>query len=364
MNKPLTLGRYRGVEVVLDISMLLLTLLLVVSLYADLTSGFGGGGVGTIALSAVGGALFLGGVILHEISHTEIALQRGLEVARIRLFLLGGVSEIQEEAAKPGDEFAISIAGPVTSGILGGGLVLLSVVLPDSWDQTTRTIQVSGWAHLALAVFNILPGYPLDGGRALRALLWGRRGDKDSATKTATWVGRQFGLVVIGIGAWLAVRGYLVGGMWTALIGWFVNRTSVAAASREDFLAKVRGHTLADVMRPITETVAQDLSVERLVDLYTVGPRLATQAVEAEGRIVALVGEPEIEDVPEEERGSTTVSEVMIEVGPDDVIEASTELVELLQRDTTPSRRIVVTEGAVAVGVVTSDEFGRFMRNI
>lgn len=364
MNRPITLGRYRGVEVILDTSMLLLTLLLVASLYADLVSGLGGGGVGTILLSVIGGVLFLGGVVLHEVSHTELALQRGLEVARIRLFLLGGVSEIQEEAANPRDEFAISIAGPITSAILGGGLVVLGIVLPSSWEQVTRVAIVSGWAHLALAVFNILPGYPLDGGRALRALLWRRRGDKDSATKTAVRVGRQFGLVVIGVGAWLAIRGFLIGGVWTALIGWFVNRTAAAAAVREEFLTRVRGHTLADVMRPITETVRQDLTVERLVDLYTVGPRLSTQAVEHDGRIIALVGEPEVADLAEAERTTTLVSDVMVLVGPADVIEASTDLVDLLKRETSPSRRIVVTEGPRAVGVVTSDEFGRFLRTV
>jgi Zn-dependent protease len=362
MNRPIILGKYRGVEVVLDTSMLLLTLLLVVSLYADLASRAGGGGAASIVLAALGGVLFLGGVILHEMSHTRQALLRGLEVSRIRLFLLGGVSEIQEEAASARDEFAISIVGPVTSLLLGGGLLLLGLVLPSSWGDLTRVVFVTGWAHLALAVFNALPGYPLDGGRALRALLWRRRGDKDSATDTALRVGRQFGLVVVGVGAWLAIQGLLIAGMWTALVGWFVNRTANAAAVRERFLSQVRGYTLADVMRPITETVRKDVSVERLVDLYTVGPRLATQAVEENGRIVALVGAIEVQDVPDDDRATTMVSEIMIRVEPDDIADISTDLIELLQRESSPSRRILVTDGDTAVGVVTSDEFARFLR--
>ncbi len=361
MNRPLVLGRFRGVEIVLDISMLLLTFLLVVSLYADLAGG-GGGGPGTAILAALGGVLFLGGVVLHELSHTQLALQRGLTVARIRLFLLGGVSEIQEEATTPRDELAIAVAGPITSGLLGGALVLLALTLPDTWEQAARVVLVSGWAHLALAVFNILPGFPLDGGRALRAVLWSRRGDKTAATMTAIWFGRQFGLVVIGVGAWMAFRGLLVAGMWAALVGWFVNRTAAAAAAREQFLARIRGHTLRDVMRPITETVDKDITVERLVELYTVGPRLATQAVEDGGRIVALVGEGEIADLEPEQRMSSRVAEIMVPVGPDDVADADTDLVEVLQRESSPSRRLVVTEGNRAVGVVTSDEFGRFLR--
>lgn len=362
MNRPIVLGRYRGVEIVLDASMLLLTLLLVVSLYADLASAPEGGGFGTVVFAALGGVLFLGGVILHEVSHTELALQRGLAVARIRLFLLGGVSEIEEDAATARDEFAIAVAGPITSALLGGALVVLAVVVPSSWGQVDRVVLVSGWAHLALAVFNILPGFPLDGGRALRALLWARRGDKQSATATTLGVGRRFGLVVIGVGAWLAIRGLLVAGMWAALVGWFVNRTATAAAAREEFLERLRGHTLRDVMRPITETVDKDISVQRLVDLYTVGPRLATQAVEVGGRIVALVGESEIAALDDALRRTTPVAEVMVPVGPDDVVTAETDLVKLLQRSSSPSRRILVTEGDRAIGVVTSDEFGRFLR--
>jgi Zn-dependent protease len=362
VNRPLVLGRFRGVEIVLDVSMLLLTLLLVVSLYADLVSGSGGGGTATIVFAALGGVLFLGGVVLHELSHTQLALQRGLDVTRIRLFLLGGVSEIQEEAATPGDELAIAVAGPITSGLLGGGLVALTLLIPETWDQAGRVVLVSGWAHLALAVFNVLPGFPLDGGRALRALLWSRRGDKEAATMTTVRVGRQFGLVVIGVGAWLAIRGLVVVGMWAALVGWFVNRTATTAAARERFLSKVRGHTLREVMRPITETVDENLTVERLVDLYTVGPRLATQAVEHDGRIVALIGEEEIADLDAAARAATRVADVMVHVGPDDVATADTDLVDLLQRASSPSRRVLVTEGQRAIGVVTSDEFGRFLR--
>lgn len=363
MNRPVVLGRYRGVDVVLDTSMLLLTLLLVVSIYVDLASVPGGGDAWSAVLAVLGGVLFLGGVVLHEVSHTRLALDRGLAVARIRLYLLGGVSEIEEEAATPEDELSISIAGPVVSLLLGLGLVAVGLALPTPWHDVRRVVTVSGWAHLALAVFNALPGYPLDGGRVLRAFLWRRHGDKDRATTTALGFGRRFGLVVIGVGAFLAIRGLLVAGIWTALIGWFVNRTTVTATLRQEFIARVRGHTLADVMRPITETVPKQLTVERLVELYTVGPRLATQAVEDEGRIVGLIGERDLEATPTERRTTTTVADVMVPVGPGDVVEAATELVVLLQRDASPSRRLLVVDGDTAVGVLSSDEFGRFLRN-
>ena len=363
MNRGFVLGRYRGVAVVLDTSMLLLTLLLVVSLYADLVSRLNGGGAVTVILAGLGGVLFLGGVILHEVSHTALALRRGLQVARIRLFIFGGVSEIQSEAKTANDEFAISVVGPVTSVALGGGLVLLGVLVPDSWRELSRVLVVSGWAHLALGVFNILPGFPLDGGRALRALLWRSRGDKDSATSTALLVGKRFGLVVIGVGAWLAIRGLVGAGMWVALIGWFVNRTAVAAEHRENFLERVRGHTIGDVMRPITETVRQDLTIDRLIDLYTVGPRLATQAVEVDGRIIGLIGATEIDDIDDDRRGVTSVAEVMVRIGPSDVVPATADLVEVLDRESSPSFWIVVTSGARAVGVVTGDEFKRFLRD-
>ena len=202
--RPFRIARVLGVDVIGDPSLVALGVLLAWVIYLELSlPEINVSGTTAFVGALVGGVIFLGTVLAHEVSHTAVAQRRGLEVKRIRLMIFGGASELQEESDSPATEAAVAIVGPITSGLIGGGLLALSIPLDGVAEGVLRFV---GLANLALAVFNILPGMPLDGGRVLRAVLWQRTGDRDRATRLALQSGRFFGLGLIGAGAFLALR--------------------------------------------------------------------------------------------------------------------------------------------------------------
>jgi Zn-dependent protease len=179
-------------------------------------------------LGLVAALLLFGSVLVHELAHSLVAEQRGLHVHDITLFLFGGVSSITAEAASARDEFLIAVVGPVTSFGLAGLFWLLGHTLPANTDGAA----VAGYlalANLLLGVFNIVPAFPLDGGRVLRAIVWGFTGEPLQATRIASYAGQAFAFLLIGWGVALLLGGDVFGGIWTAFIGWFLNNGAAAA---------------------------------------------------------------------------------------------------------------------------------------
>ncbi len=353
------LGRVFGIDVVADGSLLALGLLLVASLFVDLRRvAPGTSPEWLLAAAALGGAVFIASILVHEISHSVLAMRRELPVRRIRLFIFGGVSEIEREASNPGDEFVIAVAGPITSAIVGGLLLLAALAVPSDWIVVERLARVLGFVNLLLAGFNLLPGFPLDGGRALRALLW-RRDDRDRATRRAIEGGRVLALVLIGAGAWLLIRRRDITGLWTVAVGWYLLRAAVGAADREDILARIAGLTIADVMRPVTETVPGDATVAAVVALHQVGPALQPVPVVVDGRVHGVIGDREIAPVDDAARAATLVAELMTPIGPRDVVAADEALDAFVSRPDGPSPCTLVVAGGRVVGIVTGRELGR-----
>ena len=354
--RGIRLGRISGIEIVADLSLFLLALLLVGSLYVDLRRvAPGSTPEALLAASTVGGVIFIASVLVHELSHSLLAQRRGLAVSRIRLFIFGGVSEIEREAENPRDEFQVAVAGPVASAVVGGLLLGIGLVAPDSWLFVVRLGGVLGVVNLLLAAFNLLPGFPLDGGRALRALLW-RRWERERATRVAIEAGRILALVIVGVGIWLLLRRRDISGLWTVGVGWFLYQAALSASTREKLLDRIDGLTVADVMRPVTETVPGDASVAEVVAFHQVGPRLQPVPVVLEGRVRGIAGEREISTVAPEDRVTTPIARVMTEVGPEDVVPASETLEDFLRRPASSARRVLATEDGRVVGIVTGRE--------
>ena len=202
MKRGFRLGSVRGVEVIADSSLFVIAALLTWSLYSDIARSFPLSSSNAVLFSAVaGGFLFFASVFLHELSHSLMALRRGLPVARIRLFIFGGVSEIEEEAASPSDELAVTVAGPAASLALGALFVGLGWPLYSALPMPARVSLILGVANLSIGVFNLLPALPLDGGRMLRALVWRGSGDRSRATLLAVRTGRGLGAVLMAGGA-------------------------------------------------------------------------------------------------------------------------------------------------------------------
>ncbi|NND04300.1 MAG: site-2 protease family protein [Acidimicrobiia bacterium] len=353
--RPFRIVRILGVDVVGDASLVALGLLLSWVIYLELSlPDIAVSGTTAFLGALVGGVIFLATVLAHEVSHTAVAQQRGLEVRRIRLMIFGGASELQEEAASPATEAAVAIVGPLTSALIGAGLVALAGQLGGVAEGVLRFV---GLANLALAVFNILPGMPLDGGRVLRALLWQLTGDRDKATRLALQSGRLFGLGLIGVGAYLALRSNTGAiGIWVAFVGWFMTRMAASSARSHRLELATRNKTVGDVMRSVTEAVAGSGTVAEAVDLHQIGPRLRTLVVEVGGRVVGLLGHSEVEAIPEEQRVATQVGAAMTRIGPADVLDIETGLSEALQSEAGATRHIVVTEQGRVVGIIGGPE--------
>ncbi len=361
VKKGYRLGQISGVEIVADFSLVVLGVLLVASLFADLARVSPGTSRETLLVaSIVGGLLFIGGDLGHELRHSLLAPRRGLPVRSNRLFIFGGVSEIEREASNPRDEFVIAVAGPLSSALFGGALWLVALALPESLVIAVRLGRVLAIVNLLLAVFNLLPGFPLDGGRVLRALLW-HRGDRDRATKLAIASGRVLALGLIGVGAWLLVRRMDISGLWTIAVGGFLYRAALEATAREALLVRIAGRLVADIMRPVAETVPGDAPVAEVVALHQVGTSLQPVPVVVEGRVRGVVAEDEIAGLSRMDRLVVLAADVMTPIGPGDVVPADEPLDVFLARPGASSARVLAIEDGRVVGLVTGREMSTIL---
>jgi Zn-dependent protease len=281
--------------------------------------------------SAAAALLLFISVLIHELAHSLVAKSRGLQVRSITLFLLGGVSNLENEPEKPGVEFAIAIVGPLTSVALAGlfwGADMLGLA-PAGPLRATALYMAE--INVLLAAFNILPGFPLDGGRVLRAIIWGMTGDLKKATDIAAMVGQVFGWLMIGLGVFWVLAGNLMGGIWLVFIGWFLN-TSAEASRRELELRSLWLNVrVANVMNNNPETVGPASPVEALVNEIYIQKGIRVAPVVDDGRLLGIVSLADVKRLAPGEWRNTPVAKVMTPlplqtVGPGDDIKTAVQL--------------------------------------
>ncbi|HET7646230.1 MAG TPA: site-2 protease family protein [Candidatus Limnocylindria bacterium] len=215
-------------------------------------------------IGAVTAVLFFGSVLVHELSHALLARRFGLKVEGITLFIFGGATTIDSESRTPREEALIALAGPVSSFVVGGILLGIGAVVDQ--EQIRALTEWLGVINLLLGAFNLLPGFPMDGGRVLRALIWRVRGDRLVATRNAATVGRLFAYLLIGFGVYLALGpGNIFGGLWLALIGWFLSTAAEATAAQAGIERSLRGVRVRDAMEPEPPSVSPNETVADLV---------------------------------------------------------------------------------------------------
>ena len=307
-----SLGRVAGIAIAIDRSWILIFLLITFSLGASFAAerpDWLPAGRWVAAVSA--SLLFFSSIVLHELGHSLIALRLGVRVRSITLFLFGGLAALDSEPRRPRDEILIAVAGPLVSALLGAGFLGLVSWLPDGPGL------VAGWLgriNLMLAIFNVLPGFPLDGGRVLRGVAWAATGSFEQATRLAAASGAFLAYGLMGLGGLAALLGgQLLGGLWLVFIGWFLlstARLSVAQVELEQVLAPVSCRELvesvADALLDGSESAASviDTAVLRrgLRTFYVVDPREQLRGLVTLGELAAI---------PPGERGMTAVESVM-----------------------------------------------------
>ncbi|MGH9866662.1 MAG: site-2 protease family protein [Candidatus Polarisedimenticolia bacterium] len=262
--------------------------------------------------------LFFGSVLFHEMSHSIVARRHGVMVRRITLFIFGGVSHLERESPDPAVEVRIAAAGPLASFALGGLFLALASVGPDPrasiWSGAAAHL---GMLNIALGVFNMLPGFPLDGGRVLRAWFWGRSGDRVAATRSAAAWGRALGWVLIGAGALGALSGRFVEGLWMVFIGMFL-REAAGAEQRQAMMGDaLAGLRVESVMAPDPVSIPQHLSVQDALHEYFLKHGFGGYPVTQDGRAVGMLSLSHLSRAAPEERERTTVARIMTPLTPD-----------------------------------------------
>jgi Zn-dependent protease len=355
MTTAIRLGRIRGVEVIADAPVFVVAVVLGWLQYLALVSSYDASSVATILGLAVA-VLYLASLLLHESLHTIVAADRGLHPRRIRLLVFGGYSMIDHRDSTPSDEFWVAIAGPLAS-VAAGGLLWVLALVAGGHEPTAETMRFLGTINLLIAAFNLLPGLPLDGGRALRALLWRSTGDRIRATQLATAAGKALGWGVAGFGLFVLIFGTDSSGLIWALLGWFLYRSAIAAGRREELIARAVGARARDVMRATPDAVPGTMRVAEVMELFQAGPNLRALPVAVDGRVTGILGQAEVDGLAPARLELGRAAYVMSPIGPGDIIDADTPIDEVIARSSSASRWLVVDDGAV-VGMIETGDLG------
>jgi Zn-dependent protease/predicted transcriptional regulator len=318
MNASFKLGRVFGIEIGLHYSWLIIVLLVALSLSAQFEATNPQWGKATIWVTAIVTALLLFvAIILHELSHAAVAKARGLPVRSITLFALGGVAQMEKDAADAKTEFWMAIVGPIASIIIG--LVCLVPAWALGWDPTGASpatpLQAMmvwlGVINISLAVFNMIPGFPLDGGRVLRAVIWWVTGNMHKATRMASTVGQVVALLFIVFGILRFFSGAGFGGLWLAFIGWFLLDAARASYTQMAISESLSDLRVRDVMSHDCPTVNSRHNLQTLVEEHLMRTGNRCFMVEEQGRVTGLITPHEVKAIPRNRWPYTTVDEVM-----------------------------------------------------
>jgi Zn-dependent protease/CBS domain-containing protein len=315
-----------------------------------------------LAAGLVTAVLFFASVLAHEFCHSLVARAAGMEVKGITLFLFGGVSQIAEESGDPGTEFRVAVVGPLCSVVLAGVFWALHRLWAAPESVAGVVLGYLGWINLALGVFNLVPGFPLDGGRVLRAVVWWRTGSFTRATRVAANAGKGFAVLLMALGGWQMLTGNLVGGLWFLLIGGFL-RSTAEAGYRETLMRKaLEGVRVGEVMVEDVLCVTPDLPLDQLIRDYVLHHGYKGYPVVEAGRVVGIVTLEGVRQIREAERATTAVRDVMAPVADSLRISPEASLADALRTMTaTGSSRVLVLQGEKLAGLVTKSGLVRFV---
>lgn len=313
MSGALTLGRVRGIPISVHYTWLFAFALIAWSLAAGFLPGnFPGWSPTTYWLVGAVGALGLfASVLLHELSHSFMALARGKEVKGITLFIFGGVSTIAEEADSPRDELLVSIVGPLTSLVLAGLAWLTHQALDPGNAPLGAILSYLALVNLLVGLFNLAPGFPLDGGRVLRSAIWAATGSLRRATRIASYVGQAFGFLLIFWGISQLFGGDFLGGIWIAFIGWFLNSAAEATRTQQVVKESLAGVRVAQLMSPPPPLVDPRMTVRELVMEHLVRGGVRAVLVGAEGQVLGIASITDVKELEQEAWPTTPVGEIM-----------------------------------------------------
>lgn len=313
-------------------------------------------------MGAVTAGMLFVSVVLHELGHSIVARRYKIPVRRITLFIFGGVSQIEAEAATAGADFRIAVAGPLVSLALAAVFTILQPAVTGV-SPLLALARYLAYINLALGLFNLIPGFPLDGGRGLRAVVWGLTGDFHRATRIAASVGRGFAFVFILVGVWQIFGGNFVGGLWIVFIGWFLESAAVAQTQQVVLQDLLTGHTVAEAMSRELTAVPADVTLQQLVDQHILTSGRRSFLVQRDQAVLGLLTLHHVVQIPRVRWGATTAAQAMIPAARMRSARPDTELraaLEAMDRDGVSQLPVMVADHAV--GILRREDILSFLR--
>ncbi len=365
-GKRITLFKLFGFEVRLDMSWVVIAILITWSL----ASGFfpyrypGFSTAAYWVMGAFGAVGLFFSIVFHELCHSLVARRYGMPMNGITLFIFGGVAEMGDEPPSPKVEFRMSVVGPLSSiaiGLVFYGLFILG--MQGAWSMKVNA--VLGYLaaiNFLLAAFNLIPAFPLDGGRILRSILWKAWNDVRRATRTASTIGSGFGYLLMAVAVYSLLTGNFIGAVWWFIIGMFIR--GAAQMSYRQLLVRraLEGETVRRFMKRDPVTVPPDISIQEFVDDYLLRYHFKMYPVMENERLIGCITSGEVKKMPREAWRNTTVGEVVTVVCVENSVRPEADAVRalaLMRR--TGSSRVVVTEGGKLVGILTLKDLLEFL---
>ena len=364
MKGAIRLGSIRGIEIGVHYNWLLIFFLVAWSLAMGYFPQSYPGWTSLVywTTGVIASILLFVSVLLHELAHSFVAQARGLPVRSITLFIFGGVSNIVREAENPKTEFAMAVVGPLSSLVIAGVFYGLFLVVPNKLDPLAALLSYLALINAFLAVFNLIPGFPLDGGRVLRSIIWGATGNLVKATNIAATVGRLFGWGLIGVGLFQILRGNFLGGLWIAFIGWFLSNAADSSRQETTVQEYLKDFKVKDVMTPNPQTISPGATVLEVVQgIFSQYHRRAVP-VARDGKLVGIVTLTNIRGLPQEKWAITPVEAIMTKaplqcVSPEDDLARAMALIA--EQDV---NQVLVCTDSGLVGIISRADIIRHLQ--
>lgn len=368
LTRSIPLGRILGIPIGLDYSWFLVFALVTWSLAGSyFPAQYPGWSTGLYwAIGLATSLLFFASVVLHELGHSVIALRNGIPVRSITLFIFGGVAQIGREPGSPGVEFRVAIAGPIVSFALAGlfgALGWFGASLVPLAALATYLAYING----SLALFNLIPGFPLDGGRVFRAIVWRVTHSFRRATEIAGGAGHLFAWMFIFWGVWQMFGGNFAGGLWIAFIGWFLENAATASVQQMTLERLLVGHTVSEIMTRGCTTLAPDVTVEQLVHEHILTTGRRCFPVARAGRVEGLLTVHHVKEIPRERWATTTAEQAMTPLARLRVVRPSDGLwkaMEEMIEDGVNQLPVIDAANGELVGVLARDNALTFVRTL
>jgi Zn-dependent protease len=383
-GSSIKLARVFGIRIGVDVSWFFVFFLVIYWLTGNYQESLGPDkDTQAFLLGVISAVLLFGSILLHELGHALAARRLGIGIASIDLWLFGGLAKMERDARTAGEEFKVAVAGPLVTLLIAAVCFAAASAIAGTGNALDATgvdgtgidpvVAVLGWVALvnfSLLIFNLIPGFPLDGGRIARALVWWRTGDRSRATRLAARLGRGVAYLMVGAGIFIAIAtGDIFGGIWLAVIGLFLGSAARQSEYQNEVQSRIEGVRVADVMDSDPVAVYEDLSLDRAWDEFFLRYGWPWfPVVDREGKLVGVVAAESVESVPEQARSSRNVASVMaaddgggsLRVGFEEPLEA------LLGREGLARLGAImaVDREGVLRGVVTADRVRQALRPV